>query len=57
MPNKLQIIQKDYNFNFAKENVWKIKIMDKYQVQAQQCQDEKKCPSDFISGTWSPVYD
>ena len=31
--------------------------MDKYQVQAQQCKNEKDCNSDFVSGTWSPVYD
>lgn len=31
--------------------------MDKYQVQAQFCQNEKSCSSNQVAGVWSPIYD
>jgi hypothetical protein len=30
LPNKLQIIESDHKFQFDKEDVWKIKLMDKF---------------------------
>jgi hypothetical protein len=34
LPNKLQFINGDYRFQFAKSDVWKVNLMDQYNVQA-----------------------
>lgn len=57
LPNKLQIIGEDHEFQFKSEDVWKVKLMDKYQVEAVFCKDGVKCDDGHIAGTWSPVYD
>jgi hypothetical protein len=31
--------------------------MDKFQVQAQYCEQEGSCNAEQVAGTWSPVYD
>jgi len=30
LPNKVQLISKDHSFKFKDEDVWKVKVMDKY---------------------------
>jgi hypothetical protein len=51
------LISKDHKWKFEKEDVWRVKIMDKYQAEATFCQGGTKCSSTPVSGTWSPIYD
>ena len=57
LPNKLQILSKDSKFSFAQEDVWKIKLMDKFQVEAILCKDGINCAQEHLTGTWSTIYD
>lgn len=57
MPNKLQVISKDHQWKFEKEDVWRVKLMDKYQAEATFCLNGTQCEEKHISGTWSPIYD
>lgn len=57
LPNKLQIIGSDHAFKFQSEDIWKVKLMDKYQVEAVFCKNENDCEDHHVSGTWSTVYD
>ena len=57
LPNKLQLISKDHQWKFEKDDIWRVKLMDKYQAEATFCQGGTKCSSTHVSGTWSPVYD
>lgn len=57
LPNKLQIIGKDHQFMFQKEDVWRVKLMDKFQVEAVLCKDGVTCATEHVGGTWSTIYD
>jgi len=58
LPNKLQIIGSDHQFKFQKDDVWKVKLMDKFQAEAVFCSDGgANCSNDHITGTWSTIYD
>jgi|688.fasta_scaffold2707249_1 hypothetical protein len=52
VPNLVQIINKDYEFNFESHELWKVNLMDKYKVQAVKCNkyyqnsDLKGCKGD-----------
>lgn len=57
LPNKLQIIENTHKFAFDSEDVWKIKLMDKNQVEAILCVDGVTCQTEHLTGTWSTIYD
>jgi len=57
LPNKLQMIGKEHEFKFDKEDVWKVKLMDKSQAEAVLCKGGVTCGTDHVSGTWSTIYD
>lgn len=54
---RLQILSKDHKFSFAQEDVWKVKLMDKYQVEAILCKNGVDCAQEHLVGTWSTIYD
>lgn len=43
LPNKLQVISQNHQFKFESEDIWKVKLMDKYQVEAHYCKGGKNC--------------
>ena len=51
LPNKLQMLSEGHEFAFADEEVWKMSLMDQYQVQASN--DGGKTQ---VTGRWSPIY-
>lgn len=53
----MQIVGKDHKFSFAQQDLWKVKLMDKFQVEASLCKDGGKCETSHYTGTWSTVYD
>jgi len=57
LPNKLQIISKDHDWKFGKEDLWRVKVMDKYLAEATFCKGGQKCESKKYAGTWSTIYD
>jgi len=57
LPNKLQVVGKQQKFAFAQEDVWKIKLMDKFQVEGILCKDGVNCAQEHLTGTWSTIYD
>ena len=57
LPNKLQVINKDHQWKFDKDDVWRVKLMDKFQAEAVFCEGGKNCQDKHVSGSWSPVYD
>jgi len=57
MPNKLQIIDTNHKWEFQKEDVWRVKLMDKYQAEAVLCKNGTECENKHVAGTWSNVYD
>lgn len=57
LPNKLQIISNDHEWNFDDAESWKIKLMDKYLAEATHCPKNGECDTTKIAGTWSPIYD
>ena len=57
LTNKLQIIGVDDKFSFAQEEVWKLSLMDHYQVEAMLCSSSSDCAkAEKIKGKWSPIY-
>jgi hypothetical protein len=42
---------------FQKDDVWKIKLMDKFQAEAVFCKDGGPCSDQHFTGTWSTIYD
>lgn len=57
VPNKLQVVEKDHQFSFAQEDLWKVKLMDKFQVEANFCKGGTECEPQHVTGTWSTIYD
>lgn len=57
LPNKLQLLADAHDFKFQKEDIWKVKLMDKYQALATFCQAGKECETKAETGVWSPIYD
>jgi len=57
LPNKLQIIPDDHEFNFASSDTWKVKVLDKYLAEAVYCPKGGECEPTKYTGTWSPIYD
>ena len=60
LPNRLQIINEEHVFQFAKTDLWSATLADNGQVLAYKCQSEAKCeqgktPISF--GKWTTVYD
>jgi hypothetical protein len=37
--------------------VWRVKLMDKYQVEATFCKNGTECEEKHTAGNWSPIYD
>ena len=58
MPNRLQFINKNYQFHFAQQDVWKVNLMDNYKVEAIKCEGSStNCiAKKQITGKWSPIY-
>jgi len=50
-------LSKSHKFSFAQEDVWKVKLMDKFQVEAILCKDGVNCAQEHMTGTWSTIYD
>jgi len=55
-PNHIQIVNKEHEWKFAKEDVWRVQLQDGYKALASQCSDGK-CEGAAVGGTWSTVYD
>lgn len=49
-PNHVQIISADHQFAFKNEEVYRVKLLDGYKVEAQ-------VGGSAVQGTWSTVYD
>ena len=56
MPNKTQVIDKSHKWSFAKQDVYKLQLLDDYKATAKFCKDGKKCEQTEIKGKWTPVY-
>lgn len=56
MPNKTQVIDKKHKWSFAKQDVYKLQLLDDYKATAKLCKDGKTCEHAEISGKWTPVY-
>lgn len=58
MPNRLQFINKNYQFHFAQQDVWKVNLMDNYKVEAIKCEGSSTTcvATKHIAGKWSPIY-
>ena len=51
------MIGKDHSFKFEKEDVWKVKLMDKFQAQGVFCKGGTNCQKEHVNGKWSTIYD
>jgi hypothetical protein len=51
------LINKGHEWKFEKEDVYRVKLMDKHEVEATFCKGGSNCESKTIAGTWSPIYD
>ena len=49
-PNHVQIVSASHKFQFAQEEVWKVKLLDGYRAQASNA-------GQTYNGTWSTIYD
>lgn len=58
MPNRLQFINKNHQFHFAQQDVWKVNLMDNYKVEAIKCEGSSTTcvATKQIRGKWSPIY-
>lgn len=62
IPNGLQFVNKDYNFQFQNYKVWRVDLQDGFKVQAMECSNKPKdkgeaCDSKtIVGGKWSPIY-
>ena len=56
-PNKIQIVDAKHEFSFANQETLKVKLLDNYKAEAQQCEAGGKCSEGVIAGKWSTVYD
>jgi len=43
MPNKTQVIDKKHKWSFAKQDVYKLQLLDDYKATAKLCKNGKTC--------------
>lgn len=61
MPNKMQMLSESYQFEFAKEQIWLVKVLDDKQVDAVKCPRGGLCSYErenafSVKGTWDLLY-
>ena len=56
LPNKLQVINQNYKFNFPTDNVMKINLNEDVTAEAKSCQNGV-CNGAPIKGSWFAFYD
>lgn len=59
LPNRVQLIDKDYKWQFATEDVWQVSLDLGYKATASFCPggDLSKCGREKVHGKWQDYYD
>ena len=59
MPNKVQIIEKNYNFMMQEKNTWQVLVKTDFTVDAKHCPNGnlKTCDKETVKGRWQTIYD
>ena len=59
IPNKVQIIDRNYNFSMSEKDTWSVLVKSDFTVDARFCKggDINKCEKQTIGGRWQTVYD
>lgn len=57
VPNKVQLVNKDHLFNFDKESIYRVNLMENYKAEAVVCESHHKCSNTVIKGKWTSIYD
>jgi hypothetical protein len=57
VPNKVQLVNKDHQFTFQSEDIYRVNLLENYQAEAVFCPAGKKCGSTTIKGHWTSIYD
>ena len=56
LPNRQQSISPDFQFSFAQQDTWKIKMENNFLAQAQFCKGGSNCEAAQVNGKWTPIY-
>ena len=59
MPNKVQIIDKSYNFTLDQKDTWSIMVKPDFTVDAKFCKggNTSFCEKEPVIGRWQTIYD
>lgn len=59
VPNKIQLVNKSHEFNFASEDLYRINLIEGYKAEAVFCKGGSKgqCENKIINGKWTAIYD
>ena len=59
VPNEIQLVNKGHNFHFAREDTYRINLIEGYKAEAVFCKggDKGHCDKKVIPGKWTAIYD
>jgi len=59
IPNRVQVIDKSYQFSLAQEDVWSVLIRSDFTAEGRLCKggNLQQCDSKSVMGNWLSIYD